>query len=174
MTINLMNLDCSGVTTENSAICVFFFIYGVSVVLVTLVTLTNPFLSNMVDIEWRTSKVSVFLNFFQWCHSPCCVPFRWISTNAVIVFVVLAGFVGVSSVRTDWGFALVSLAAVLTCTVNCGKCIRTRVVSMTTLLCLMNCNLIIGSIKFLIATTFSAELLSPVSNLDKAFASGFS
>ena len=50
MSAGLLNLDCSGVNTKNSAICVFFLIkYGSSVVLVTL---TAVFLSISVEIEW--------------------------------------------------------------------------------------------------------------------------
>ena len=56
-----MCLDCSGVTTENSAICVFFLIkYGDCVVLVTL---TAFFLSIIVEIEWEISKIDVSVNF---------------------------------------------------------------------------------------------------------------
>ena len=57
----LMYLDCSGVTTENSAICVFFLIrYGDSVLLVCL---TETLLSNTVDIEWEISRLAVSVNF---------------------------------------------------------------------------------------------------------------
>ena len=57
----LMCLDCSGVTTENSAICVLFFIrYGDSPILVNL---TAIFLSHFVDIEREISKLAVFINF---------------------------------------------------------------------------------------------------------------
>ena len=56
-----MCLDCSGVTTENSEICVCFSIrYGVSVVLVTL---TAILLSIIVDIEWEISRLAVSVNF---------------------------------------------------------------------------------------------------------------
>ena len=57
----LLCLDCSGVTTENSAICVCFLIrYGDSVVLVIL---TAILLSIIVDIEWEISRLAVSVNF---------------------------------------------------------------------------------------------------------------
>ena len=53
MSRSFTNLDCSGVTTEISVICVFFLIkYGDSVLLVTLGAVG---LLNMVDIEWDIS-----------------------------------------------------------------------------------------------------------------------
>ena len=56
-----MNLDCSEVTTENSAICVFCLIeYGDSVVLVTLVALS---LSIIVHIESDISRLTVSVKF---------------------------------------------------------------------------------------------------------------
>ena len=56
----LINLDCFGVTAENSALCIYFFIkYGESVVLVTL---TDSFLSIFVDIELEFSKFAVSIN----------------------------------------------------------------------------------------------------------------
>ena len=48
-------------TTENSAISVFFlFRYGDSVVVVTL---TAILLLTIVDIEWKFSKLAVSVNF---------------------------------------------------------------------------------------------------------------
>ena len=73
----LMCLDCSGVTTENSAICDCFSIrYGDSVVLVTL---TAILLSIIVDFEWEISRYAVS-DILQRCHSPRCVPF-WRMVN---------------------------------------------------------------------------------------------
>ena len=87
--IGLSCLNCSGVTTENSGICVFFLIkYGDSVVLVIL---TATLLSVFVDIEWEISRLAVPENFSSGITVP--VVFhseRW-STNAKIVFVVLFG-----------------------------------------------------------------------------------
>ena len=57
----LMNLDRSGVTTQNSAICVFFLIkYGDSVVLVIL---TAVFLSIIVEIEWDFCRLVSSVDF---------------------------------------------------------------------------------------------------------------
>ena len=48
-------------TTENSATCALFLIrYGDSGVLAIL---TATLLSNMVDIEWKISRVAVSMNF---------------------------------------------------------------------------------------------------------------
>ena len=102
-----MNLGCSGVTTENSAICVFFLVkYGVSVVSVIL---TAVFLSIIVEIEWDISRLAASVNFPTGdtvpvvCHSD-----GW-STDAVIDFVVIGGTVVLSWIRTSWGLALVYL-----------------------------------------------------------------
>ena len=121
-----MCLDCSGVTMENSAICVFFLIrYGHSVFLVTL---TAIIFSMIVDIEWKISKLAVSVKFSYGVIVPVVFHFDGWSTNAVIVFVVIGSIVRASSVMTGWGFVFVSLEAVLTCIVKCGKCMRPCVV----------------------------------------------
>ena len=84
---DLMYLDCSGVTTENSAICVCFLIrYGDSVVLGTL---TAILLSIIVDIEWEISKLAVSVNFSNGVTVPVVFHFDGWSMKAVIVFVVM-------------------------------------------------------------------------------------
>ena len=134
----LMCLDCSGVTTENSAICLYFLIrYGDSVVLVTL---TAYLLSIIIDIEWENIKLAVSVNFSKGVTVPVVFHFdRW-STKAVIVFVVVGGIVREPLVMTGCGFVVVSIEDVLTCIVKCGKSMRPCVVSMTTLLFLIKCN----------------------------------
>ena len=98
----LMCLDWSGVTTENSAICVCFLIgYGYSVVLVTLSAIL---LSNIVDIEWKLSKLAVSVNFSSGVTVTVVFGFDGWSTKAVIVFVVVGGIVKASSVMIGWGF----------------------------------------------------------------------
>ena len=159
-------------TTENSAICVFFLTRCVDSV--ELVTLTAILLSFIVDIESEISKFPLSVNF----PNGVTVPFvfhsdAW-STKVVIVFVVLVGIVRASSVMTGWGFAVLSLEAVLTCIVKCGKCMRPCVVSMTTLLFLKKCNPNIGSVSFLITTKCFAKILSRISNLGVTAANGFS
>ena len=47
------------------------------------------------------------------------------------------------------------------------------VVSMTTLLFLIKCNPMIGTVSFFITTKFSAKTLSPISNLTVAVSNGF-
>ena len=85
----LMCLDCSGVTTENSAICVCFLIrYGDSVVLVTLTAIR---LSIIVDIEWEISRLAVSVNFSSGVTVPVVFHFEGWSIKAVIVFVVVGG-----------------------------------------------------------------------------------
>ena len=60
MSTGLINLDCSGLTTENSAICVFLLIkYGDSIVLVLL---TAVFLSFLIGIEWDFSRHAASVN----------------------------------------------------------------------------------------------------------------
>ena len=89
-----MNLDCSGVTTEDLAICEFFLIEsGDSVVLVTL---TFIFLSNIVEIEKDMIRIAASVNLSTEVsvhvvfHSD-----EWLS-NAEIVFVFIAGTVELS------------------------------------------------------------------------------
>ena len=142
----LMCLDCSGVTTVNSAICVRFLIrYRDSVVLVTL---TAILLSIIVDIEWEISKLAVSVNFSNRVTVAVVFHFDGWSTKAVIVFVGGGGIVRELSVMTGCVLVFVSLEAVLTCIVKWGKCMRPSVVSMTTLLFLIKCNPIIGLLIF--------------------------
>ena len=167
-----MCLDCSGVTTENSAICVCFLIrYGESVVLVTL---TAILLSIIVNIEWEISKLAVSVNFSNGVTVPVVFHFEGWSMKAVTVFVVVGGIVRASSVMTGCGFLVVSLEAVLTCIVKWGKCMRPCVVSMTTLLLLIKCTPIIGPVNFFITTKCSAKVLSPISIFSVVVDNGFS
>ena len=168
----LMDLDCSGVTTENSAYCVFFLIkYGN---LVVLVILTAVFLSIIVKIEWNISRLAASVNFPTGITVPVvCHSDGW-STNAVIVFVVIGGTTVLSWIKTGWGLAPASIAAFLACIVRCGKWMRPCVLSMTTLLCLMKSNPIMGPVNFFITTKCSAKVLSPMSNLSVAVDMGFS
>ena len=88
----LMNLDCSGVTTENSSTCVFFVIeFGDSVVLGIL---TAVFLSIIAEIEWDISRLAATINFPTGVTVPAVCHSNGWSTNAVIVFVVNGGTVG--------------------------------------------------------------------------------
>ena len=78
----LMCLDCSGVTTENSAVCVCSLMrYGDSVVLVTL---TAILLSIIVDIEWEISKLAVSVNFSNAVTVPVVFHFDGWSMKAVL------------------------------------------------------------------------------------------
>ena len=167
-----MCLDCSGVTTENSAISVCFLMrYGYSVVLVTL---TAIFLSNIVDIEWEISRFAVSVHFSNGVTVPVVFDFDGWSRKAVIVFVVVGGMVRASSVMTGCGLVVVSLEAVLSCIVMWGKCMSPCVVSMTTLLFLIKCNPIIGPVNFFITTNWSANERSPNSILRVVVDNGFS
>ena len=167
-----MCLDCYGVTTENSAICVCFLIkFGGSVVLVTL---TAILLSIIVNIEWEISKLAVSVNFSNGVTVPVVFHFEGWSMKAVTVFVVAGGIVRSASMMTGCCLVVVSLEAVFTCIVQWGKCIRPCVVSMTTLLFLIKCNPIIGPVNFVITTKCSAKKLSPISDFSVAVDIGFS
>ena len=167
-----MCLDCSGVTTENSAICVCFLIrYGDFVVLVTLIAIP---LSIIVDIDWEISRLAVSVNFSNGVTVPAVSHFDGWSMKAVIVVVVAGGMVRSSSMMTGCGLVVVSLEAVLTCIVKWGKCMRPSVVSMTTQLFLIKCNPIIGPVSFFITTKYSAKELSPISDFCVAVDTGFS
>ena len=142
-------------TTENSAVYVCFLVrYGDSVVLFTL---TAIFSSIIVEIEWEISRLAVSVNFSNGVTVPVVLHFDGWSTKAVIVFVVVGSMVRSSSVMTGWEFVVVSLEAVLTCIVKWGKCMRPFVVSMTTLLFLIKCHPIIGTVFFFIATKCSRK-----------------
>ena len=105
MSTGLINLDCSGLTTENSAICVFLLIVnGDSVVLVTL---TASSLSNIVDIEWDIMRLAVSVNFSTGVTVRVVFHSDTWSTNAVIVSVVSCAIVILSWMGTTWGLALV-------------------------------------------------------------------
>ena len=159
----LMCLDCSGVTTENSAIRVCFLMrYGDSVVLVTL---TAILLSIIVEIEWEIGRLAVSVNFSNGVTVPVVFHFDGWSMKALIVFVVVGGIVRASSVMTGCGLVVVFIEAVLTCIVKWGKCMSPCVVSMTTLLFLIKCNPNIGPVNFFITTKCSANVLSPTSKL---------
>ena len=167
-----MCLDCSGVTTENSAICVYFLIrYGDSVVLVPLTAIR---LSIIVDFEWEISKLAVSVNFSYGVRVPVVIQFDGWSTKAVIVFVVVGGIIRASSVMTGCGFVSVSLEAVLTCIVKCEMCMRPCVVSITTLLFLIKCNPIIGPVMFFITTKCSPKVLSPLLIINLTVRNSFS
>ena len=167
-----MCLDCSGVITENSAICACFLIkYVYSVVLDTLSAIL---LSIIVDIEWEISKIAVSVNFSNGVTVPVVFHFDGWSMKAVIIFIVVGGIVRASSVMTGCGLVVVSLEAVLTWIVKWGKCMSPCVVSMTTLLFLMKCNPNFGPVSFFITTKCSANELSPISYFRVAVDKGFS
>ena len=172
MPSGLINLDCSGLTTENSSIRVFVFIKrGDSVVLVTL---TAAFLSLIVDKEWEINKLAVPSKLSKRVTVPVVLNSDGWSTKGLTNFVVLGGIFRVSSVRTDWGFEPILIAPLLTCFVKCGKCKKPCVISMTALLCLMNCNPTIGTVKLLVSTKCSAKVLSQTSNLSVVVANSSS
>ena len=139
-----------------------------------LVTLTAIFLSIFVDIEWDIMRLAVSVNFSTGVTVPVLFHFDKWSTKVVIVFVVICGIVILSWMRTTWGLVLVWLNALLTCIVKCRKWMRPCVVSVTTLLCLMKCNPVIGPVRFFSTTKCSAKMWSPMSNINVVLAVGFS
>ena len=108
------------------------------------------------------------------CHSPCCVPFWRMGNEGCDCFCCRRGITRASSVMTGCNFSVVSLKAVLICIVNCGKCVRPCVVSMTTLLFLIKCKAINGPVNLFITKKCSVKELSPFSKLGVAVANGFS
>ena len=103
----LINLDCSRITTESSALCVFILI--VSDESIVVVTLTSAFLSNTVDIEWDISKLAVSLILSSGVAAPAVFHSNGWATKTVIIFVAFGGIVRLSSLRTNRGFAPFSL-----------------------------------------------------------------
>ena len=168
----LICLDCSGVTTENSAICVLSSIrYGDSVVLVTL---TAILFSIIVYNELDMSKFAVCANLSSAVTVPVVFHSDGWSTRSVVLLVVPDGIIKASSVITGRGFAVVSLEAVLPCIVKCGKCMRPCIVLMSTLLFLKKCSLIIGAVNFFLTTKCSAKISSLIPSISETGANGFS
>ena len=141
---------------------------------VILVTLTAILLSIIFDLEREVSKLAVSVNFSNGVTVHVVFHFNGWSTKAVIVFVVVGGIVRASAVVTGWGFQVVSCEAVLNCIDKFGKCMRSCVVSMTTLLFLIKSNPNNHPVNFFITMKCSAKRLSPISNWSVAFATGFS
>ena len=137
-------------------------------------TLTAILLSNIVDIEWEISRLALSVYFSNSLTVSVLFHFDGWSTKAVIVFVVVGEIVWASSVITGCSFVVVSLEAVLTCTVKCGRCMRPCVVSMTKLLFLIKCNPFIGPVNFFITTKWSAIVFSPNAYFSVAVDNGFS
>ena len=157
---------------QNSANCVFSLIECWDSVV--LVTLTATSLLFIVDIEWEISRLAVSANFSSGVAILVVFQSKGRSTKDVIVFLVLGGIGKASPLRKVWGFAFLLLEAVLTCIVKCGKCMRPCVVSMATQFFPKKCKPLIGSVSFFMTTMYSASVLSPLSNLGVAVASGFS
>ena len=94
----LMNLYCSGVITEKSAVCMFLLIEkGDSFFLVTLRTY---FVSSIVEIESEDNRLAASVNVSTGVTVPVVFHCDEWSTNAVIVFVVIGGTVILSWMRT--------------------------------------------------------------------------
>ena len=76
MSTGLMCLDCSGVTTENSAICVCFFI---EIWWFRCICHSDCYsLVNYCGHWVGNQQTCCFRKFLQRCYSSCCVPFWWI------------------------------------------------------------------------------------------------
>ena len=163
-------MDCSGVTTENSAICVCFLgivfsCFGYSDCY-SFVKYCRHWVGNQ--------QTCCFRKLLQMCHCARCVPF-WRMVNESCDCLYCRQWYRQSIVSDHWlrfcGCFMWDRFYVI---VKCGKRMRPCVVSRTTLLFLIKCNLIIGPVNFLITTKCSTNLLSPVSNLSVAVANGFS
>ena len=115
-----------------------------------------------------------FRKLLQRRHSPRCVPYLRMVNGCCDCSCCHRWYRQASSVMTGCGFVVVSLEAVSTCLVMCGKRMGPCVVSMTTLLVLIKCNPIIGPVNLLIATRCSAKVLSPFPKLSLVVANGFS
>ena len=68
-----------------------------------LVTLTDIFLSNTVDVEGDITRLAFFVNFSTGFTVPVVILSDKWSTNALIVSVVIYGIVILSWMRTPWG-----------------------------------------------------------------------
>ena len=133
-------------TTEKSALCVFSSSEcGDSV---ALVTPTATFLSIVVDIEWETIILADSVILSNGVTVLIVFHFEGWTTKTVMVCVVLRGSVRASSVRTDWGFASVSLEAILLDNIICRICMRPCVVSSTEVLFLIELKPMIGPLTF--------------------------
>ena len=115
-----------------------------------------------------------FCEFYHCSHGNFCIPLRYVINKRCDCFPCIGGTVILSWMRTSWGLALVPLDALLACIVKCGKWKRQCIISITTLLCLMKCNPIVGLVNFFITTKCSAKMWSLISNLSVAVGMGFS
>ena len=166
-----MNLDCSAVTTQNSATCVcFLIVYDDSLVFVTL---TATFLSIIFDIECEISRLAVSVIFSNVSQSLLCSILKEDQRTQWSLFLI-GGIVKASSMRTTWDLTLTSLAVLLTCIVKWGKWMKPCVVWMITLLFFMKSKPMIGPVTFFITTNCSTEVYSPLTKLIVVVASGFS
>ena len=163
-----MNLDCLGVTTENSAKCVLFWTaWSDSVVFVTL---TSIFLSIIHDLENDNVRLTASVNLSNVDTVPVPIYSDVTSANAVMVFIVIGATVMLPWVRTATSLALNLLIAFLTSIVKRGEWKRPCVVSMRTLFCLIKCKPLFGPVKLFI----TAKVWSPWSKLIVTVSNGFS
>ena len=130
-----------------------------------LVTLNAIFLSFSIEIERDYQTRAASVNFSTGVTVPVIFPSYNRSTNDLTGFAAIGGTVILSWTRRTWGLALVPLDVLLICSVRCGRGMKPCVVSMTTLLCLMNCNPIIGPVKLFTTTNCSAKIWSPKSQI---------
>ena len=124
--------------------------------------------------DYNTSKLAVSANLSIGVTVPVMFLSDGWSTNAVMVFVVIGVFVSQSPLKTGRGLEIASFADLSTCIVKRRKRMRAYVVSMTTLLCFMNCNSIIGSVNFFITMQCFAKAWSPVLSIFVVVANSFS
>ena len=115
-----------------------------------------------------------FRKLLQWCHGPCCVPFRRMVNEGCDCFCCRWWYVQ-GIVSDDW---LRSCGCFTWSCFNCHcqmwEMDKVCVVSMTALLFLIKCNPVIGPVNFFNTTKCSANVLSPISNLGVVVANAFS
>ena len=164
----LTNLVRIEVKTAKSATGVVLFVVLDDTVV--LVILTATLLETRADIEWEIIRLAVSVSLST--DVTVLVVFRsdgW-SMKTVLVFVIFVCYLFVicrrslklSSLKTIWGCASTSLLELLTCIVEWGKCMKSSVVPLPTVLCWMKYNPVIGHVNCFITTKYQAETYSPI------------
>ena len=112
--------------------------------------------------------------FFQRCPSNCCLQFWWMINKGCSYFRCPRWYCHFSISNDRLDFCTHFSCSTLDLHYYVWKIYKPNVVSLTTLLCLMKCNSILGPVKFFFTMKCSATLLSPLSSLCVAVVNGLS
>ena len=115
-----------------------------------------------------------FCELFHWSHCTGCILSGQVINKGCDCFCFHWWYCFTVVNENSLRFSTRSFRCTFTCIVKCGKWMRPRVVSMTTLLCLLNCNPRTGPARFFIIRKGSAKVWYPISTISVAVANVFS